>query len=108
MMVKAITEIWKEGRNRGALWALAPEPNAKHEASWTAAASRTFFDEVLPVRLSDDGSPKLKPFPQADGWIGNLTNHEIARASIPPDTSAVWLPGEATAAAWKKFVSGEK
>ncbi|HEY8965570.1 MAG TPA: alpha/beta hydrolase [Candidatus Methylacidiphilales bacterium] len=106
--VKAIGELWKEGRSRGAPWALAVEPGAAHEPSWTAAAARIFFDDVLPLRLPEDGSTKLKPIAEADGWTGDLTSHEVKRGATSADRGAAWLPGEASAGMWKRFVSGEK
>jgi hypothetical protein len=110
--ITAITRIWTEGRRMGALWALAPQPNSGHEFSKTDLVARTFFDAVLQHRLADDPAPPdgppMKDMQENQGWIGNLTTHEIHDGSTDsdPDLHAAWLPDESTANAWKVFVSG--
>ena len=101
--VKAITGIWTAGRKKGALWALAPEPNAHHEVSTTAEVARVFFDGVLPRRLPEGSG--LQSLHEEDGWIGDLATHEIQAAPSPALRDASWLPDEAAATAWKGFVS---
>ena len=111
--VTAITNIWTAGRARGALWALAPQQNSGHEFSKTAAPSRVFFESVLKRRLPDDSlasgddPPPMKSIDEAQGWLGDLTSHEIRDASTDsnPDRKAAWLPDEDAAKVWKAFVS---
>jgi pimeloyl-ACP methyl ester carboxylesterase len=111
--IDAITGIWTAGRKRGALWALAPQRNSGHEFSKTAAPSRVFFESVLKRRLPDDSlasgddSPPMKSIGEAQGWLGDLTTHDIRDASTDsnPDRKAAWLPDEDAAKAWKTFVS---
>jgi hypothetical protein len=114
LRINAITSIWTEGRKRGALWALAPQPNSGHEFSRTAAVARTFFDSVLPNRLPDDlaasgDAPPMKPMEESQGWTGDLKTHatQAIAAGSDADRSAAWLPDEKSAAAWKQFVLGE-
>ena len=111
--IKAITDIWTAGRLRGALWALAPQPDSGHEFSKTAAVAAVFFDAVLAARLPDDnplaGDPApLKPMQETQGWTGDLATHDVHDASTDaqPDRHAAWLPDQASAQAWKAFVSG--
>jgi len=113
LRIKAITGIWTEGRKRGALWALAPQPNSGHEFSKTAAVARIFFDAVLKKRLPDDASAsgnesQMNPMEENQGWMGDLTTHEIHDGSTDTQFSrdAAWLPDESSANAWKQFVSG--
>jgi hypothetical protein len=109
--IKAITGIWTEGRKRGALWALAPQPNSGHEFSKTAAVARVFFEGVLKGRLPDDDSvaedaTAMKVMQENQGWLGDLTTHEIHDASTDsePNHAAAWFPDQASATAWKAFV----
>jgi hypothetical protein len=115
--ISGITSIWKEGRQGGALWALAPQPNSGHEFSKTDPLARIFFEAVLKARLPDDNgglsddsndAPAMKPMQENPGWLGNLTTHEIHDDSNDTDIdrTAAWLPDESTANAWKIFVSG--
>lgn len=111
--ITAITNIWTEGRARGALWALAPQQHSGHEFSKTAAPSRVFFESVLKLRLPDDtlasgdDPPAMKSLDESHGWLGDLTSHEIHDASADenPDRKAAWLPDQDAAKAWKAFVS---
>jgi hypothetical protein len=112
LRIQAITGIWTEGRKRGALWALAPQPNSGHEFSKTAAVARPFFDAVLKNRLPDDGlssddAPLMNPMQENQGWVGDLTTHEIHDASTDsePNLNDAWFPDENSAAVWKAFVS---
>jgi hypothetical protein len=114
LRINAITNIWTEGRKRGALWALAPQPNSGHEFSRTAGVARSFFDSVLPNRLPDDlagsdDAPPMKAMQESQGWTGDLKTHETQAipAGSDADRNAAWLPDERSAAAWKQFVLGE-
>lgn len=113
--IRGITNIWTEGRSRGALWTLAPQPNSGHEFSKTDPLARVFFEAVLKARLPDsnglitstDPIP-MKPMQENPGWLGNLATHDIHDDSTDanPDRTAAWLPDESTAQAWKIFVTG--
>jgi uncharacterized protein (TIGR03435 family) len=108
--IDTITKIWADGRRQGALWALAPQPNSAHEFSKTPAIARTFFRAVLDSRLPNpttavDGA-RMKPMNESQGWIGDLTTHEIRpAASDVPAMDSAWLPNQAIATAWRAFVS---
>jgi dienelactone hydrolase len=113
--IAAITGLWTAGRKAGALWALAPQPGSGHEFSKTAPLACVFFEAVLKARLPDSngladttGSMPMKPMQENAGWLGNLTTHEIHDDSTDADMdrAAAWLPDQATAQAWKVFVSG--
>jgi dienelactone hydrolase len=108
--IEAITRIWTDGRAKGALWALAPQPESAHEFSLTPGVARIFFQAVLDVRLPAAPIPTnpsaMQPMLERQGWIGDLTTHEIHPASQDalPNLQASWLPNETFAAAWKEFV----
>jgi hypothetical protein len=113
LRIHAITEIWTEGREQGALWALAPQPNSGHEFSKTAPVARIFFDAVLRSRLPEISPasgepPRMNMMQESQGWIGDLNTHEIHDGSTDgkPNYKASWLPDESSAKAWKAFVSG--
>jgi len=103
--IENVTRIWTEGRKEGALWALAPQPESGHEFSRTPAIARVFFDAVLNVRLPE-GASQLRPMQENQGWVGDLTTHEIhpATPDNTPSLKDAWLPDETSAAAWKEFV----
>jgi hypothetical protein len=117
LRIQAITGIWTEGRKRGALWALAPQPNSGHEFSKTAPVARVFFDAVLKNRLPDeslasddnasDSTALMKPMQETQGWLGDLATHEIHDGSTDsePNRNDAWLPDQAAATAWENFVS---
>ncbi len=112
LRINAITAIWTTGRHLGALWALAPQPNSGHEFSRTPPVAQAFFDAVLKARLPDDtlasdGPPPMKAIEEKQGWLGDLTTHEIRDASTDsePDHKAAWLPDQNSAMVWKAFVS---
>jgi dienelactone hydrolase len=108
----AITKIWKEGRDHGALWTLAPQANSGRDFSQTAAFAHAFFEPMLKSRLPDvkvasDSPPQLNAMEENKGWLGDLTTHEIHAESADkePNLSAAWLPDQSFAQAWKDFVS---
>jgi hypothetical protein len=112
LRINAITRIWTEGRKQGALWALAPQPNSGHEFSKTAALARVFFEGVLKYRLPDDSlssgdAPSMNPMQENQGWLGDLTTHDIHDGSTDsePNRNDAWLPDQSSAIAWKAFVS---
>ena len=112
LRINAITAIWTAGRHLGALWALAPQPNSGHDFSRTPPMAQAFFDAVLKARLGDEslgseGPPPMKSMQESQGWLGDLTTHEIRDGSTAtePDHKAAWLPDQASAEAWKAFVS---
>jgi dienelactone hydrolase len=105
--IEAITHIWTDGRAKGALWALAPQPESGHEFSRTPVLARIFFQAVLDARLPVSSDPSaIKPMLENQGWLGDLTTHEIRPAASDslPDRKAAWSPDQHFAEAWKDFV----
>jgi hypothetical protein len=105
--IDAITHIFTEGRQKGALWALTPQPDSGHEFSKTPDLARAFFQSVLQLCLPDN-SNQMGTLHESQGWLGNLTTHEIepASGSTQPNRQSAWLPDKVSAEAWQTFVSG--
>lgn len=107
LRVKNITAKFEDGRKRGALWALVPEPNEGHGLGRSKDIGMVFIEEVLAVRIDNFG--RLQPANPAQGWLGNLETGSIEKNSLsdggPKDRS--WLPGEATARMWLETIGGK-
>ncbi len=110
--IDAITKIWKEGRDHGALWALAPQPNSGHEFSQTPRLARAFFEPVINARLPSGNSslsgdaPALNAMSENKGWVGNLTTFSIHQSAMDLDPlTRAWLPNDTAAQAWADFVT---
>src|SRR5690242_7921413 len=98
--VNTITGLFDLNRRGGALWALAPEPSAAHVVGRSRDLSIMFFDDVIPLRLGDEG---LRPLAEASGFIGDLHASAIRpmnAAATLPNYPTSWLPTERTAKAW--------
>ena len=53
--VNTITGLFALNRRGGALWALHREPSAAHIVGRSRDMSIMFFDDVIPLRLGDEG-----------------------------------------------------
>jgi len=97
---QSIRGIFAINRRAGARWVLAIEPKAGHEPGRTHELAATFFGAVLQARAREAGGP---------AWVGGLKTLEICvdaqAASAGAQTS--WLPDEATARHWRRFMRGE-
>lgn len=101
-----ITNRYRENRKRGALWGLAMEPNEEHGMGRSKELGMVFLEDALKLRL--DGFGKPRTVAPAEGWLGDLTTHEIAKCTADDSAARAktWLPGEATATLWRQIVSG--
>ena len=65
-----------------------------------------FFEDVLAIRLTDDGVTRV---PEKTGFIGDLKAATFQPiASIPaPTVPTAWLPTERIARAWQAVVNGK-
>ena len=108
-----IKGIFSLNRRAGALWIYAPEPGVSHETGQTKKLALAFFDEIIPLRLSDyslqDSNHYLKPLKESDGFIGDHKNQTISLVSEDKkyDYPVSWLPGRTTAEAWVAFISNK-
>ena len=106
-----IAGIFAINRRSGALWALAVEPGVSHEVAGSKDMAVLFFEELIPLRLSEAGlrggdDPLLRPLNRASGFFADPKTHTIHRATDAPQTTypTSWLPTEALARAWLELV----
>lgn len=101
-----IVGLFAVNRRAGALWALVTEPDTAHAVGRSRDLGAMFFDDVLALRLGDDG---LKAVADKSGFIGDLkavTFQPMATAAAPTVPTA-WLPTERIGRAWQAVITGK-
>lgn len=112
--VETACKNYEEGKQNRAVWTLALHPVEGHEAGATKPLALAFLDEVISARLGvPAGRPSgssLRKLTISDGWLGDPSTLESAAYSNFPGRKreATWLPGPATAAAWKTYIASPK
>lgn len=103
--IQNITTLYGDNRQKGALWALVPEPNAGHEVARSSEVGAAFIDEVLASRIDAGGN--FKPVDTAAAWLGDPATKEIMRnpETGPGPLTQSWFPGPKTAELWKSIVT---
>jgi|GEM_PF-1569193 len=101
-------KIFSRYRKAGAPWTFAIEANAGHDAAETRQLAIPYLDAILSARLNankTDNDTKLRQIDKAQGWLGNLTTHEVASVSQFNGElqEAVWLPNAETAHKWQEY-----
>jgi poly(3-hydroxybutyrate) depolymerase len=100
-----IVGLFAVNRRGGALWALAEEPAAAHVVGRSRDLALIFFDEIIALRLGDQGT--LKPIAAKTGFIGDFkskTFRPVADGPAPGVPTA-WLPTARVAQAWQALVT---
>ena len=99
--VNTITGLFDLNRRGGALWALAPEPNAAHVVGRSRDMSIMFFDDAIALRLGG-GEEGLRALDEASGYVGDAHTSSIrpANAGALPTYPTSWLPTERIARTW--------
>jgi pimeloyl-ACP methyl ester carboxylesterase len=106
-----IKGLFSMNRRAGALWIYAQEPESGHEVGQTERLASVFFEEIIPLRISDnkqqDSSQQLKPLSESDGIIGDHKSQTISPVSEGKkyDYPVSWFPGMKTAQAWIAFIN---
>lgn len=109
--VETATKNYELGKQSRAVWTLALHPSEGHGGGATKPLAIAFLDDVITQRLgppsalaSSSGPKKLSP---TTGWLGDPATLETASAATfkGKKREATWLPGEATATAWKTYLS---
>jgi len=102
-----------ETRARRARFGIAVQWRRRHEFARANNLIMPLFDAVIRRRLQAPGQP-LKPFPEHQGWLGDVTHWRDGEAQIAAfgrfagdRRKACWFPDETTARAWQAFVTGE-
>ena len=105
--VTTLAGLFALNRRAGALWALVEEPDAGHTFEQSQVLSLLFFDDVLSLRLGDQGAP-IKSVTEASGYRGNLQSRSFVAADNQPavDATTAWLPTKRVAEAWQKIITG--
>jgi poly(3-hydroxybutyrate) depolymerase len=100
-----IVGLFAVNRRGGALWALAEEPAAAHIVGRSRDMALIFFDEIIPLRLSDQNT--LKPMTAKTGFIGDFKAKTFQPAGDGPSPGfpTAWLPTARVARAWQALVS---
>lgn len=93
-------------RGKGALVGVAVDPLTAHECGNQRYLAIPWLDACLAARLPDRPGDPLRPMPTEGAWLAPLLASEaVAAADYQGDPSeAVWLPGEAFARAWSRYV----
>jgi hypothetical protein len=105
-----IKGLFSLNRRAGALWIYAPEPETGHEIGQTKKLSLVFFDEIIPLRISDyrqhNSNQPLKQLSESDGFIGDHKSQTISPVSEGKkyDYPVSWFPGRNTSEAWLAFI----
>jgi pimeloyl-ACP methyl ester carboxylesterase len=106
-VLKAVDGSFTNNRPRGAFWAVAVNPKAKHECGHGRQLAIPFFDALLQQRLAKwFGRPELRPVNRDAAWLGDPATGEIAPPLLFPGepARASWLPDERIARLWQEFV----
>jgi poly(3-hydroxybutyrate) depolymerase len=103
--IATITGLFAVNRRAGALWALTEEPSAGHAVARSAQLGAMFFEDVLQLRLGNNGA--LKPVAEKDGWYGDIHTKAITAVGSQkaPTAPTAWLPNERLAKAWLSVVT---
>ena len=101
-----IVGLFAVNRRAGALWALANEPSAAHIVGRSRDVALVFFEDVLGLRGSADGTAP-RAITERIGFIGDLKAHTFAPLGDGkvPGVPTAWLPTERVANAWRAMVT---
>jgi poly(3-hydroxybutyrate) depolymerase len=100
-----IAGLFSVNRRAGALWALAEEPSSAHVVGRSRDMALLFFEDVLPLRLSNPPAP-LRPILESSGFLGDLRTKTFQKQSgAAPNYPTAWLPTARVARAWEALVT---
>ncbi|HET8634584.1 MAG TPA: carboxypeptidase regulatory-like domain-containing protein [Gemmatimonadales bacterium] len=101
----AVQAAFAANRAHGGLWALAVEPDVRHEQASARgnAAATGWISRVLDLRLPSTPGDQLITLGEQSGWLGNQSTLSIAPWAdyVGNRATASWLLNEATAGSWK-------
>lgn len=95
-----------EVRARGGLIGVAIDPLSSHECGNQRYLAIPWLDTCLSARLPKVSGDPLKVMPTANAWLALITGTEaVPTAKFARDPlKASWLPNEAIAKAWMRYV----
>ena len=93
-------------RGKDALIGVAVDPLTAHECGNSRYMAIPWLDACLTARLPAKAGDSIKPMPTDGAWLAPLLGQEaVAAAKFSGESKkAVWLPNEAIAKAWMRFV----
>ena len=98
-------------RSQGALVAVSADPLTSHECGNQRYLAIPWLDACLAARLPAKAGDPLHPMSAADTWLAPLHAGEtqiVAPVPAPqyagPKDKSVWLPNEAIARAWMRYI----
>ncbi|MCA9127959.1 MAG: hypothetical protein KDB22_12775 [Planctomycetales bacterium] len=93
-------------RSAGGLVGVAVDPLTSHECGNQRYLAIAWLDACLSARLPDVNRDSLKPMPTEHAWLALPTGgHAVPQAEFDGDPlTAAWLPNEAIAKAWMRYV----
>ena len=98
-----IVGLFAVNRRGGALWALAEEPGVGHVVGKSRDVAMVFFEDVLALRVSQDG--RLSPMPPQPAFLGDYKTRSFQPpGEAQPKDPTAWLPTERVARAWQDMV----
>lgn len=110
--VQTITGLFALNRRAGALWALAEEPAAAHVVGRSRDLAIMFFQDILPLRLTERGSSEgeadaLHPIAESSGFLGDSKTRTVRRVGNGDVSSypTAWLPTVRVAKAWEALLT---
>jgi len=100
----ALNKLFRDHRAQGSPWTLLEEPGVGHNPGQGARLVRTFFEEVLALRLPD-GSSKPQAIPETKGIKVRLSDGQELSSDHPavPLTETGWFPGQASLKIWREI-----
>jgi hypothetical protein len=98
--------FFKAVRGKGGLIGVAIDPLSSHECGNQRYLAISWLDACLTARLPKKGGDPLTPMPTDRAWLAPTTGGEPAAAATwkGDPLQAGWLPDEATAKAWARYV----
>jgi hypothetical protein len=98
--------FFTELRAKGALVGVAVDPLSSHDCGNQRYLAIPWLDACLAARLPEAPGGPLRPMPKEAAWLGPVLGGEAAPASKADGDPLKlgWLPGEAVAKAWTRYV----
>ncbi|MEI7687236.1 MAG: hypothetical protein WCL32_19635 [Planctomycetota bacterium] len=98
--------FFNELRSKGGLIGVAVDPFSSHECGNQRYLAIPWFDACLSARLPKTAGAPLRAMPTDGAWLATVTGLEaVPAAQFSADPlKAGWLPNEAIAKAWMRYV----
>ena len=100
-------DFFENVRGAGGLIGVAVEPNCSHQCGNSRYLAIPWFDACLSARLPINSGDPLKQIDPLTGWMADLLSSDVfaAKDFSGDKKSAVWLPNETVAVAYRQYVT---